>query len=79
MGHLPCSLWLLAPALWTHSSPAAQTFPAASFQRSPFSARPAQTAADVSGEQSAPPPGLAALCKATVRFSVFKKALPESP
>lgn len=31
------------------------------------------------GEQSAPPPGLAALCEAPVRFSVLKKALPESP
>lgn len=31
------------------------------------------------GEQSAPPPGLAALCEATMRSCVFQKSLPPSP
>lgn len=76
LGHLPCSLWLLALALWTHNSPAAQTLSAASFQR-PFCACPTQTAAGIGG--GAVSTTTRACSEATKRSSVLKKALPDSP
>lgn len=73
MGHLPCSLWLLLQPSGPTNPQQLRHFLLPLFREDLSVLAPLRLQLMLVGEQPAPPPGLAALCEATVRFFCLKK------